>query len=142
MTTDGSDSAAKMPAWQVEDLTGRWISSYRYRSTSRGEEFTDTHSVDLGVDGGRLLGRSVPQPYGSELTLALTAEGSTLSGTWTERTSPTGHYRGATFRGLLQLVVDPTGHTMSGMWLGVNKRDTVKAGEWRLERELDDDTVR
>lgn len=138
MTADESDSGAKTPVWQVEHLAGSWISKYRYRSASRGEEFTDTHLVDLGVDGGQLVGRSVPHPSGSELTLALTAEGRVVSGTWVERTSPTGHYRGASFRGLLQLVVAPTGHTMSGMWLGVNKRDMVNAGEWWLERQLDD----
>ena len=138
MTADESASGSKTQAWPTEHLTGRWISRYRYRSASRNEVFTDTHLVDLGVDAGQLVGRSLPHPSGSELTLALTAEGSVVSGIWAERTSPTGHYRGATFRGLLQLVVAPTGHTMSGMWLGVNKRDMVNAGEWWLERQLDD----
>ena len=118
-------------------LTGRWVSSYRYRSTSRNAEFTGVHTVDLRLEDGRLTGRSEPHPTGSELTIALDAEGGILTGNWTERTSPSGHYRAATFRGLLQLVVDPTGHSMTGMWLGVTKRYTIKTGEWRLDRLLD-----
>ena len=120
-------------------LTGRWISRYGYRSTSRDAELTSTHTVDLQLDGGRLVGRADVHTSTSELTIVLDAEGGLLTGTWTERTSPTGHYRAATFHGLLQLVVDPTGHSMSGMWLGVTKRYTIKAGEWRLDRLLDDD---
>jgi hypothetical protein len=119
-------------------LTGRWVSRYRYRSTSRGAEMTGTHTVDLRIDSGRLVGHSEPHPIGSELTITLDAEGGILTGTWTERTSPSGHYRAATFRGLLQVVVDPTGHSMNGMWLGVTKRYTIKAGEWRLDRLLND----
>jgi len=120
-------------------LTGRWTSSYRYRSTGRDADFTGIHTLNLELEAGHLVGRSELHPSGSELALALTAEGSILTGTWTERTSPSGHYRAATFRGLLQLVVDPTGHSMSGMWLGVSKRYTIKAGEWRLDRPLVDD---
>jgi hypothetical protein len=119
-------------------LSGRWISRYRYRSTSRNAELTGTHTVDLRVDGGRLVGHSEPHPSASELAITLGAEGSILTGTWTERTSPHGHYRAATYHGLIQLVVDPTGHSMNGMWLGVSKRYTIKAGEWRLDRLLDD----
>lgn len=137
MTADESAYDSNVSAWQPAYLTGKWISRYRYRSASRGEEFTDTHVIDLDVDGGQLVGRSLPHPSGSELTLALTVEGGVVSGTWAERTSPTGHYRAATFRGLIQLVIAPTGHTMSGMWLGVNKRDMVNAGQWWLERQLD-----
>lgn len=119
-------------------LTGTWASRYWYHSTSRAQDLLGEHTVDLRLDHGRLVGRSRPHPAGSELDLALTVEGSVLTGTWTERTSPRGHYRAATFHGLIQLVVDPTAYAMNGMWLGVSKRYTIKAGDWRLARAVDD----
>jgi hypothetical protein len=115
-------------------LAGRWESSYGYRSTSRDAEFTGEHAVDLQVVEGRLVGRGVDHPTGSELELDLDVDGSLVSGQWTERTSPHGHYRAAIFHGLVQLVVDPTGTAMDGRWLGVGKRYTINSGSWRLRR--------
>jgi hypothetical protein len=91
-----------------------------------------THTVDLRCEDGGLIGRSLPNSERSLLDLDLTVNGTIATGTWTERTSPTGHYRAATYHGLLQLVVDPTGRQMTGRWLGVGKRFEVKSGEWRL----------
>jgi hypothetical protein len=114
------------------DLAGRWISTYQYSSTSRASEFDGTHTVDLRCENARLIGRSIPDESGSVLDLDLTVNGTIASGTWTERTSPTGHYRAATYHGLLQLVIDPTGRQMTGRWLGVGKRFDVKSGGWKL----------
>jgi hypothetical protein len=113
-------------------LAGRWTSTYRYHSRSRAAEFEGRHTVDLWSENGRLIGRSLPHAERSVLDLDLTVNGTIASGTWTERTSPSGHYRAATYHGLLQLVVDPTGRQMSGRWLGVGKRFEVNSGEWRL----------
>jgi hypothetical protein len=113
-------------------LAGRWISTYRYHSTTRGAELEGTHTLDLRCENGRLIGRSLLQPERSVLDLDLAVNGTIATGTWTERTSPTGHYRAATYQGLIQLVVDPTGRQMIGRWLGVGKRFEVKSGEWRL----------
>jgi hypothetical protein len=113
-------------------LAGRWTSTYGYHSTSRGAELEGTHVVDLRCENGRLTGRSLPHPERSVLDLDLTVNGTIASGTWTERTSPTGHYRAATYHGLIQLVVDPTGRQMTGRWLGLGKRFEVKSGGWQL----------
>jgi hypothetical protein len=113
-------------------LAGRWISTYRYHSTSRGAELEGTHTVDLRCENGRLIGRSLPHPDRTVLDIDLAVHGTVATGTWTEHTSPTGHYRAATYHGVIQLVVDPTGRQMLGQWLGVGKRFEVKSGEWRL----------
>lgn len=118
----------------IRSLAGRWESRYRYCSASRDGEFIGDHVVDLAVDGGQLVGRSIPHPTGSELSLTLAADGSLLTGTWSERTSPSGHYRAAIYHGVLQVVVDPTGRSMAGRWLGISKRYTIKSGEWRFDR--------
>jgi hypothetical protein len=113
-------------------LAGRWTSAYRYHSTSRGAELEDAHTVDLRCENGKLIGRSLPHPERSVLELDLTVNGTIASGTWVERTSPMGHYRAATYHGLIQLVADPTGRQMTGRWLGVGKRFEVKSGVWQL----------
>ena len=72
------------------------------------------------------------RPIG-QLELDLTLDGSVLTGTWSERTSPHGYYRGSHYHGTIQLIVDPTGRTMSGRWLGYNKEFKVNSGDWRLD---------
>lgn len=123
----------------LDRLVGIWTSQYSYRSTSRDAELEDIHQVRLSVNNGQLIGRSLPDASGSELELVLSLEGTVATGTWTERTSPTGHYRAATYHGVLQLVVDPTFRSMAGQWLGVSKRFTVKSGFWSLSWDCADD---
>jgi hypothetical protein len=130
--TSGAAPSGHLPPAGPLDLAGRWSSTYRYSSTSRARELDGTHTVDLRCEDGRLLGRSLPDGSGSVLDLDLAVNGSIASGTWTERTSPVGHYRAATYHGLLHLVIDPTGRQMTGRWLGVGKRFEVKSGEWIL----------
>ncbi len=96
--------------------------------------------MQLRVDDGRLLGRSDPLESGSRLTLDLGVDGNLVTGSWSERTSPTGHYRAATYHGVVQMILDPTGRAMTGRWLGISKRYTIKSGEWRLDRLPDSTT--
>lgn len=130
--TDGKTVPSAASVVGPGALTGHWISRYTYWSTGRDTELLGEHRIRLEAEDGRLLGRSLPHPSGSELDLSLAIEGIVATGTWTEHTSPSGYYRAATYRGLLQLIVDPTGRSMTGQWLGVSKKFTVKSGEWTL----------
>jgi hypothetical protein len=122
------------PAVDIGDLTGIWDSTYRFVSTGRDNvELAGSHRVELRVEHGRLVGRSRPTDTGT-VELALAADGPLLTGTWTERTAPDGYYRGAVYRGVLQLVLDPTGRTMVGRWLGPDKEFTINSGSWELSR--------
>lgn len=127
-------SAQSRPVGDSRSLTGLWTSRYRYSSTSRAAEFDGTHDVELIVEDGRLVGRSLPHPTGGSLRLELAVDGILATGSWTERTSPTGHHRAATFHGVLQFVIDPTRQAMAGRWLGISPRYAIKSGEWTLER--------
>jgi len=122
------------PAPELTWLTGRWRSVFEYPSSSRGAAFVGRHDVDLREEGGVLVGHSLAHPEGSRLHVELSVDGLLATGPWTEHTSPNGQYRGAIYTGLLQLTIDPTGHSMSGRWLGVGRRFTLKSGEWRLDR--------
>lgn len=114
------------------DYSGIWHSRYLYYSTGRDSNFNGEHYVVLRHEGTRLRGQSLPHTTGSQLELDLTVEGTVTSGTWSERTSPTGYYRGATYHGTMQLLVNPMGTAMSGKWVGFGKNFKINTGEWEL----------
>ncbi|NYE48068.1 hypothetical protein HDA32_003188 [Spinactinospora alkalitolerans] len=114
------------------DYSGIWHSRYLYYSSGRDAEFEDEHYVVLRHEGDKLHGQSLPHTTGSRLDLQLTIDGMTAGGAWSERTSPTGYYRGATYHGTLQLLISPMGRGMSGKWVGFGKNFKVNTGEWEL----------
>src|SRR5690349_10965406 len=78
---------------------------------------------------------SLPQSSGSVVTMNLTVDGLTATGTWEERTSPTGYYKGAVYRGAIQLLLAPSGTRMTGRWIGFGKRFRINNGDWELSLE-------
>ncbi len=118
-----------------EDFSGIWHSQYVYPSTGRRDTFAGEHYVVLRQQGNRLIGQSLSHSTGSRLRLELVVENAVATGTWREQTSPTGYYKGATYHGTLQLVVDPAGGRMNGMWLGFGRGFAINSGEWELARQ-------
>jgi hypothetical protein len=53
---------------------------------------------------------------------------------WEEKTSPTGYYRGAVYRGAIQLLVEAGGR-MTARWLGFGKHFQINNGDWSLRLE-------
>lgn len=129
---DATVIAADPPSAGDSRLDGIWLSQYSYHSSSRNEDLTSEHYVALRSASGRLTGESVPHSSGSELRMELTTEGSLVTGTWVERTSPTGHYGGAIYHGTIQLVADLTGRHMEGQWIGFGKNFKINNGRWAL----------
>jgi hypothetical protein len=128
---DGAEEAP--PSLEAaDDLSGIWHSRYVYPSTGRGESLTGEHYVVLRQQGARLTGQSLSQSTGSQLKLDLGLERAVATGTWREQTSPSGYYRGAVYHGTLQLVVDPAGRRMRGMWLGFGRDFSINSGDWHL----------
>lgn len=131
-----ADFDAPVPAAPVGSsgprMSGVWHSRYVFPSTGRGGEFTGEHYVVLRQQGNRLTGQSLPNTEGSQLRLDLTMDAAVATGTWTERTSPTGYYKGATYHGTLQMIANPMGREMAGRWLGFGKDFKVNSGEWTL----------
>lgn len=114
-------------------LAGIWLSRYYYRSEGRDEEFIGKHYVVLRQQRNRLTAQSLPHTTGSRMTLDLITDASVVTGTWRETTSPTGYYRGAEYHGTIQMVVDPSGRRMHGMWLGFSRKFSINSGRWELE---------
>jgi hypothetical protein len=114
------------------DFSGIWHSRYVYPSTGRGKKLAGEHYVVFRQQGTRLIGQSLPHSIGSKLRLELSVENAVATGTWREQTSLTGYYKGAVYHGTLQVVIDPFGRRMNGMWLGFGRDFTINSGEWEL----------
>ncbi|MCF4119869.1 hypothetical protein L1785_02650 [Antribacter sp. KLBMP9083] len=131
---DGGGTSAAAGAAQ-EGFSGIWHSRYVYRRPGTVEEIVGEHYVVARQQGSRFVAQGLPHSTGSELRLELNLDPPVATGTWRETTSPTGQYRGATYHGALQMVIDPSRQNLSGMWLGFGRRFTVNAGEWTLTRQ-------
>jgi hypothetical protein len=130
---DNHEYASAISDNTVDDgFSGVWHSQYIYPSTGRSDHFVSEHYVVLRQHGKRVIGQSLPHSKGSQLRLEITIIGPVSTGTWREITSPTGYYKGATYHGTLQLMVDPSGRQMHGMWLGFGRDFTINSGEWTL----------
>lgn len=142
--TDPGQPAADLPARPVSPaprpaprgiLTGIWLSRYEYYSSGRGQHLTGLHYVLLLQHDNRLAVNSLPHGSAnpdSPLTMDLTVDGNVVTGTWREQTAVDGYYRGATYHGTIQLIVDPTCRRMTGKWLGFGSEGEINDGPWEL----------
>ncbi|EGD42563.1 putative DNA-binding protein [Nocardioidaceae bacterium Broad-1] len=134
LVIDLGDHSHLDTAWAASgDLNGLWTSRYSYFSDSRDETMHSDHRIRLHHTGRRLHAVTDPTVSESRLTLDLSVDGAIATGTWSERTAPTGYYRGAVYHGTLQLVISPHARSMSGRWLGFGKDFVVNSGDWHLE---------
>lgn len=130
---DDTDEPAIAPSTRDSgDYEGIWLSRYIYPSTGRGKDFVGEHYVVINQTGDRLIGQSLPHTTGSKLRLELSVENAFATGNWRETTSPVGYYRGASYHGTLQMVVEPSGRKMKGAWLGFGRDFTINSGQWEL----------
>jgi hypothetical protein len=123
---DGGPAGGKQG---TSDLSGVWYSRYRYGGE---EDQQGEHYVVVRQHGEHLVAESLPHSQQSRLKLDMTFYPPTTTGTWTERTSPTGRYKGAHFYGSIQLMVDPSGRSMSGKWVGFGRSFKINTGDWEL----------
>lgn len=130
--TADEQSTTAAQAGQAADFAGIWHSRYVYPSTGRKDDFVGRHYLVARQHGNRLIGQSLPHTTGSQLRIELAIESSVATGSWRETTSPHGYYKGATYHGTLQLVIDPSGRQMNGMWLGFGRDFDINSGEWTL----------
>lgn len=123
------------------NLTGIWRSRYEYPSSGRGATFAGLHHAVILQHGDQVNVRSLPGSAASRLTLDLRLTGGVVTGNWSETTDPDGYYRGATYYGAIQLLVDPTGRHLTGKWVGFGSNFDINSGPWEFTL-LDHDTSR
>ncbi|MFC4942200.1 hypothetical protein [Pseudonocardia sp. GCM10023141] len=114
---------------------GELAGPYTFVSSGRDTEFVGEHRIVLRPGGGRLCGTSHPTSTGS-IELDLSIEGLLVSGSWTDHTDPAGYYRGAVYHGVVQFVLDPTGRSMTGKWLGPDRSFRIDSGDWEPTRAV------
>jgi hypothetical protein len=125
-------SASQLPD-PAASLAGIWHSRYRYYSSGRDQYLEGEHYVVFHQQGNQLIGESIPAKNESVLRLELALNGLTATGTWSERTSPSGYYHGRVYHGAIQLVIDPMGKSMSGKWVGMDREFNVNSDTWDLQ---------
>jgi hypothetical protein len=113
-------------------LSGLWHSRYVYQSSGRGKTLEDAHYVVLRQQGTRLTGESLPHTTGSKLRFDLSVHDAVVTGTWVEQTSPTGYYKGVTYHGAIQMLIELLGRWMRGKWAGFGRDFEVNTGNWEL----------
>jgi hypothetical protein len=116
------------------DLTGIWLSQYAYRTSRAQGQQQSKHYVTIRHREGEITARSLPNREESYLEIDLILTGSVLTGSWRERTSPKGIFKGAVYHGAIHLVLEPTGIKMNGRWVGFTRRSETRSGTWSLER--------
>lgn len=136
----GMAAAAAIPLAEAErgaasgPLTGIWRSRYEYVSSSReNQTFASQHYVVILHHGARLQLRSLPETAPGRVLMELTVNGQVVTGTWSEETNPGGYYKGSVYHGAIQMLLDPTGHRMSGKWVGFGRNFDLNTGPWTLE---------
>src|SRR5688572_14054284 len=99
------------------DFSGIWHSAYYFTSSRRPGNFVSEYDLKISQKGDKVVAESLPNKEKSHMFLRLTLNGTFLTGTWQETTSPEGFYRGMVYEGAVQLAVDPDKKTMSGKWV-------------------------
>jgi transcriptional regulator with XRE-family HTH domain len=134
ISTLEANATEAAPRSDGRHLAGVWYSRYKYYSSGRQSEFIGEHYVVLNQQENHLSGQSLSNSLNSLLSFDLSVNNSIVTGTWAERTSPTGYYKGAVYRGTIQLLVDPSGSRMTGRWLGFDKESNINTDDWELTR--------
>jgi hypothetical protein len=119
----------------MQSIEGTWNSRYEYARGPGGEQQVSEHSIRFAQMKSEWVGVSLPVADGSEVRLNLRQEGNQFSGTWHEKTSPAGHYKGREFSGAILLSLNESGQELSGKWLGMSSStNRIKDGAWTLRR--------
>jgi len=114
------------------NLTGIWLSRYRYPSSSRAAELEGQHYVRIFRKGRFLIAESLPKINASYLLMRLALDDNVIAGSWQEETNPDGYYKGAIYHGAIQLLLDEARNRMHGQWVGFGKDKEVNVGPWEL----------
>lgn len=118
---------------RYHDLAGIWHSRYQHTSDSLENRTLDAQRyVTIGQQRNRAIVESLPHSLDSQPTMQLSVDGAIATGVWHEKTSPVGNYKGATYHGAIQLIIDPRGRHMTGRWLGFDSQYQIGVGDSEL----------
>lgn len=115
----------------INDFSGIWLSKLRYTSGNRPGEFEVQHYSKIHRKGKTLVIESVAG--GRSYRIArLSLDGRIATGSWEQVNAEDGYYKGVTYHGAVQFVVDEDGKALRGMWIGFGQNMKVKSGPWEV----------
>jgi hypothetical protein len=119
------------------DFSGTWSCVYYFPSNKKpGQVEPSTHKVVAHPSTGKVVFESVPNEEESYLIVTLSVDGTVLSGSWQQNTSPHGEFQGALYSGVIVLILDPEAKKITGKWAGVGQeagKPETYTGEWMME---------
>lgn len=116
------------------DFSGDWHGVYTYTSSAKPGTFESPYELKIYNIGNQVVMQSRPSDFGDYILLRLTQDGNILTGTWYEQTSPKGSYKGVAYYGGIQLILDKSGDKFVGKWVGLDRTDHIRSGDWTITR--------
>jgi len=123
-------------------IDGRWVATFSIMRDGKVMEYVEVIEITqrFGLVKGRIVEDDRNYP---ELRTTASHHPLRLQGTISESFYLTGVWfhplQTHRFMGSFQLVLSPTGNTMSGIWVGFSETlNRIDSGEWRFVRAIDD----
>lgn len=124
------ESAPRKPA--AHNLSGFWISTYKYHSSVRNGDFVARHYVWLRHNGEELTVESLADLNDSYMAARFSLRGDVATGTWEDRVSQQGEYRKHVYYGVAQMILSNDGKSLQGKWVGFGQNLEIKSGPWEI----------
>lgn len=126
----------------ADDFSGLWRCVYWFPSNTFVGNEPSEYRMKAHQDGTTLVLESLPNEEKSYMLVRLKIRNDIATGNWYETTSPTGEFKGASYSGAGQLIINPKTHYMEGKWAGAGydhklKKMRIYSGNWEIE-PLDD----
>ncbi len=121
------------------DFSGRWHFVYWYPSNHGEGEEKSQYQGSIVRKGSVLIFESEPTQDEGYIFSRLSLDGDLASGTWHERTSPQGFFKGMEYSGAGQLLFDRQKMEFKGMWAGIGldrqaSKPKIYTGRWEIRK--------
>lgn len=121
------------------DLSGLWHFCYWYPSNNHEGDDPSEYEMRAIQKGKDVVLESLPNDIDAYMLVRLHLDDDVATGTWHETTSPHGEFKGMSYSGAGQLLLDAQKKRLEGNWAGIGlDRATGKAkmytGRWEITR--------
>lgn len=113
-------------------IRGIWSTTYTYHNSARDIDLESKHYVKVRTIDNLVVMETLSDFNDSYMLAKFSQNEDTLTGTWMEKTSTTGDYKGVVYHGAAQLVLSEDSKTIKGKWIGFGKNMEVKTGDWQF----------
>jgi hypothetical protein len=116
------------------DLSGVWLSTYSFVSSTNGELMVTDHYVEIHRVGSQIIVQSIPTSNGSYMMARFTLEGRVLTGSYYSQTDASATTKRSLYydQGAAQMIISEDGKTIAGMGVGYTRDMVVIPSEWRM----------